>query len=46
MADYRFTGLADSGLKPCCSGRKHFDACCKHPLDHGSSGRARSCEPV
>ena len=25
--------FADGGLKPCCSGRKHQNACCKHPRD-------------
>jgi len=27
--------IAHGGLKPCCSGRKHQNACCKHPRDLG-----------
>ena len=26
-------GLMPGGLKPCCSGRKHQNACCEHPRD-------------
>ena len=32
--DYNLVTLpVPGGLKPCCSGRKHKNACCEHPRD-------------
>ena len=38
--DFNLVTLPDAGgLKPCCSGRRHQNACCEHPRDLTALGK-------